>query len=187
MGKRKITLKLGIQFGCCCCFAVSLCVLCAENFWLSNFATQAKTTTMSAQDLPNYNIDTFHYLRAAAPGLFTYCAKENKEFYACKKQKGENPEACLGEAIEVRRCAFRLYVEQKKIMNIYTHFAEPNYTTTHQTHVKRYLNHTYSVCTTTRENIPNATIPEFLLKLAQQRDWTWNLRIPLDHLQTLAI
>ncbi|KAG2374228.1 hypothetical protein C9374_011065 [Naegleria lovaniensis] len=57
-----------------------------------------------------YSIDSSAVIAALAPGLLTKCEKENADFLQCKS-KSENPEDCLKESINCRKCAFGLATE----------------------------------------------------------------------------
>mmetsp|Transcript_5076 Transcript_5076/g.19023 ORF Transcript_5076/g.19023 Transcript_5076/m.19023 type:complete len:172 (-) Transcript_5076:166-681(-) len=54
-----------------------------------------------------YPIDSGAVILALAPGLITYCKKPNTDYLRCKA-KNNDPEACLFEAMEARKCGFEL-------------------------------------------------------------------------------
>ncbi len=56
-----------------------------------------------------FSIDSSAVVAGLASGLVTYCKKENTDYLACKAGN-QDPEKCLKEAIESRKCAFKLYV-----------------------------------------------------------------------------
>jgi len=60
-----------------------------------------------SQKQESYSIDSSAVVAGLASGLITFCKTPNHNFLSCKA-KSENPESCLNEAIEARRCAFTL-------------------------------------------------------------------------------
>ncbi|EFC45267.1 NADH-ubiquinone oxidoreductase [Naegleria gruberi] len=57
-----------------------------------------------------YSIDSSAVIAALAPALLTKCSTENTEYMKCKS-KSENPEDCLKESINCRKCVFSLASE----------------------------------------------------------------------------
>lgn len=72
--------------------------------------SQPEQQQQQEQDLKsvNFNIDSLHFIKAMSPAMLAHCSKENIAFLQCKSDKGEDPEACLTEAVDCRRCAFKL-------------------------------------------------------------------------------
>lgn len=67
-----------------------------------------KDSVKSANPTPS--LDSFLMLKAMSPSTLVSCAKQNVAFFNCKKNKGEDPEACLEQAMDVRRCTLDTYV-----------------------------------------------------------------------------
>ncbi len=63
----------------------------------------------NVQDGLKFSIDSSAVISGLASGLISYCKNENEAYVACKS-KNENPERCLKQAIDCRKCAFKLYV-----------------------------------------------------------------------------
>jgi hypothetical protein len=62
-----------------------------------------------------YSIDSSAVVSALASGLISYCKTPNAAYLKCKADS-QDPEKCLKEAIECRKCAFKLaneYLDEK--------------------------------------------------------------------------
>jgi len=69
----------------------------------------------NVQDGLKFSIDSSAVISGLASGLISYCKNENEAYVACKS-KNENPERCLKQAIDCRKCAFKLaneYLDEK--------------------------------------------------------------------------
>eukprot|EP01080_Neovahlkampfia_damariscottae_P012388 gene12388-6055_t len=60
---------------------------------------------MSQQD--KFDIDSGGVIAGLSSGMLTSCFKENDNYLKCKTDNA-NPQNCLRESIEVRKCAFSL-------------------------------------------------------------------------------
>lgn len=65
--------------------------------------------SQSKEDNLTVDIDSSAVLAGLSSGMLTYCADENDKYLKCKTDNQE-PDKCLREALDVRRCAFKLYL-----------------------------------------------------------------------------
>eukprot|EP01027_Heterolobosea_sp_BB2_P022492 GEZU01033132.1.p2 GENE.GEZU01033132.1~~GEZU01033132.1.p2 ORF type:complete len:173 (+),score=39.61 GEZU01033132.1:56-520(+) len=75
---------------------------------------KAPKTLEEAPLEPQLVMESSAALHALSSGLLTYCEKENTAYLTCKAENAD-PEHCIKEALDCRRCTFALadqYIQQ---------------------------------------------------------------------------
>ncbi len=60
------------------------------------------------EDIEVIDLDSSSVLAALASGFITYCYKPNKIFLKCKAEHLGDPEKCVNQALDLRKCGFKL-------------------------------------------------------------------------------
>jgi hypothetical protein len=63
---------------------------------------------MSKEEIEELDLDSSSVISGLASGMLTYCSEQNKGFLKCKANNDGNPEKCINEAIDLRKCGFTL-------------------------------------------------------------------------------
>eukprot|EP00761_Pharyngomonas_kirbyi_P014111 gb/GECH01014141.1/.p1 GENE.gb/GECH01014141.1/~~gb/GECH01014141.1/.p1 ORF type:complete len:156 (+),score=43.01 gb/GECH01014141.1/:1-468(+) len=86
------------------------------DFWVAKkpypgINYKANQIPNSAEEAPSeeplLSFESSSTVHAISSGLIKYCANENTAFFDCKA-KTENPEDCINQALDCRRCTFDL-------------------------------------------------------------------------------
>ena len=81
-----------------------------QDYWGQSYKIDADKIPKKLEDAPEEPLliaESSSSLHAIASSALTQCATANQKFLDCKS-KSSNPENCIKEAIDVRRCSFDL-------------------------------------------------------------------------------